>query len=147
MSFRTYQLFSNGKKKIRVNIGLVTNIALKKHQYKESNLSSAHSLSLVFSHPLREVVVVVHGDAVCRVIAVFPPQNMVHLFPLFLTGGGQSTARMASSNTVFRPRWVSAEHSRYFTAPEDQQEGMMGNTVLSSTASSAYVKQGDSKRQ
>jgi len=56
-------LFSNGKK-IRLNIGLVTNITLKKHQYKESNLSSAHSLSLVFSHPLREVVVVVHGDVV-----------------------------------------------------------------------------------
>lgn len=33
-----------------------------------------------------------------------------------LVGCGQSTARMASSNTVFRPRWVKAEHSRYFTA-------------------------------
>lgn len=46
-------LFSNGKK-IRLNIGLVTNIALKKHQYKESNLSSAHSRSLVFSLILSE---------------------------------------------------------------------------------------------
>lgn len=56
--------FSYGKK-IGLNIGLVANITLKKHQYKESNLSSAHSLSLVSSHPLREVVVVVvHGDVV-----------------------------------------------------------------------------------
>ena len=37
-------------------------------------------------------------------------------FFLTLVGWGQSTARMASSNTVFRPRWVRAEHSRYFTA-------------------------------
>lgn len=36
-------------------------------------------------------------------------------FFLTLVGWGQSTARMASSNTVFRPRWVKAEHSRYFT--------------------------------
>lgn len=50
------------------------------------------------------------------VLMVFP-QNMVHLLPLFFTGGGHSTALIASSNTVFRPRWVSAEHSRYFTAP------------------------------
>lgn len=27
------------------------------------------------------------------------------------------TARIASSKTVLRPFWVSAEHSRYFTAP------------------------------
>lgn len=27
---------------------------------------------------------------------------------------------MASSNTVFRPRCVNAEHSRYFTAPGEQ---------------------------
>lgn len=30
---------------------------------------------------------------------------------------GQRTARIASSNTVFRPFWVRAEHSRYLTAP------------------------------
>jgi len=29
---------------------------------------------------------------------------------------GKSTARMASSKTVLRPFWVSAEHSRYLTA-------------------------------
>lgn len=43
--------------------------------------------------------------------------NSRHFLFLFLTGGGQRTARMASSNTVLRPRCVSAEHSRYFTAP------------------------------
>lgn len=32
-----------------------------------------------------------------------------------LVGWGHSTARMASSKTVFSPRWVRAEHSRYFT--------------------------------
>lgn len=45
------------------------------------------------------------------------PQNTVHFLPRFFTGGGHKTARMASSNTVFKPRWVRAEHSRYFTAP------------------------------
>ncbi len=45
------------------------------------------------------------------------PQNTVHFLPLFFTGGGHKTARMASSNTVFKPRWVRAEHSRYFTEP------------------------------
>lgn len=45
------------------------------------------------------------------------PQNTVHFLPGFFTGGGQSTARMASSNTVFKPRCVRAEHSRYFTDP------------------------------
>ena len=30
---------------------------------------------------------------------------------------GHSTARMASSNTVLRPFWVRAEHSRYLVAP------------------------------
>lgn len=30
-------------------------------------------------------------------------------------GWGHRTARIASSKTVFRPRWVRAEHSRYFT--------------------------------
>lgn len=47
--------------------------------------------------------------------------NNVHFLLFFLTGGGQRTARMASSNTVFRPRCVNAEHSRYFTAPGEQE--------------------------
>lgn len=46
-----------------------------------------------------------------------PPQNTVHFLPPFLIGRGQSTARMASSKTVFSPRCVRAEHSRYLTAP------------------------------
>lgn len=29
---------------------------------------------------------------------------------------------MASSKTVFRPRWVSAEHSRYFTESEKERQ-------------------------
>lgn len=29
---------------------------------------------------------------------------------------------MASSKTVFRPRWVSAEHSKYFTESEEGQQ-------------------------
>lgn len=44
-------------------------------------------------------------------------QNTVHFLPGRLTGGGQRTARMASSKTVFKPRWVRAEHSRYLTEP------------------------------
>jgi len=45
------------------------------------------------------------------------PYSTLHFLLLFLTGGGHRTALMASSNTVLRPRWVKAEHSRYFTAP------------------------------
>lgn len=30
---------------------------------------------------------------------------------------GHNTARMASSKTVFKPFWVNAEHSKYFTEP------------------------------
>lgn len=52
------------------------------------------------------------------------PQNTVHFLPLFFTGGGHKTARMASSNTVFKPRWVRAEHSRYFTAPTKPKNPM-----------------------
>lgn len=47
--------------------------------------------------------------------------NNVHFLFFLLTGGGHSTARMASSNTVLRPRCVRAEHSRYFTAPVGQR--------------------------
>ena len=40
------------------------------------------------------------------------------LWPLgFRVGVGQRTARIASSKTFFRPLVVSAEHSRYLTAP------------------------------
>ncbi|TNN49581.1 hypothetical protein EYF80_040199 [Liparis tanakae] len=56
---------------------------------------------------------------------------MVHLFPLFFTGGGQSTARMASSNTVFRPRWVRAEHSRSSLVPT-RMMGVLGQWCLTS---------------
>lgn len=100
---------------------------LKKHQYKESDLKIEHSLSLDLM--LSEKQWLLFMVMWWRVVAVIPPQNMVHLFPLFFTGGGHSTARMASSNTVFRPRWVSAEHSRYFTAPEDQEADMVGEKV------------------
>lgn len=43
--------------------------------------------------------------------------KMTH-FRLGLGGAtGQRTARIASSNTVFNPFCVSAEHSKYFTPP------------------------------
>lgn len=45
-----------------------------------------------------------------------------HFLFLFFTGGGHRTARIASSNTVLRPRCVSAEHSRYFTAPVESKK-------------------------
>lgn len=52
--------------------------------------------------------------------------NNRHFLFLFLTGGGQRTARIASSNTVLRPRCVSAEHSRYLTAPrKDNHRALM----------------------
>ncbi len=44
-------------------------------------------------------------------------QRSRHGRTFFGFGGGHSTARMASSKTVFRPFCVSAEHSRYLTAP------------------------------
>lgn len=53
----------------------------------------------------------------------FPLYNNVHFLFFFLTGGGHRTARMASSNTVLRPRCVRAEHSRYFTEPGRQMRG------------------------
>lgn len=46
---------------------------------------------------------------------ISPSQSTVHLLFLALCGG-VSTARIASSKTCFRPRCVSAEHSRYLTA-------------------------------
>lgn len=42
--------------------------------------------------------------------------NNIHWFFFFGFGFGHRTARIASSNTVFRPFCVSAEHSRYLTA-------------------------------
>lgn len=51
------------------------------------------------------------------VLCVQSVQRSKHFLLGFLTGGGHRTARMASSNTVLRPRCVKAEHSRYFTAP------------------------------
>lgn len=36
---------------------------------------------------------------------------------------------MASSNTVLRPRWVRAEHSRYLTEPGDAAEGTGSHPV------------------
>lgn len=55
------------------------------------------------------------------------PYNNVHFLFFLLTGGGHSTARMASSNTVLRPRCVRAEHSRYFTAPAGRQHRLLVN--------------------
>lgn len=103
---------------------ILANITLKKkHEYKENNLSNAR-LHLPFSALfVSEVVVVLHDDVVCS-------QNTVHLLPLFFTGGGHSTALMASSNTVFRPRWVSAEHSRYFTAPGERKKKKKTSMLL-----------------
>ena len=48
---------------------------------------------------------------------MFCTHKRVHLRLGALVGTGQSTARIASSNTVFSPFCVNAEHSRYFTAP------------------------------
>lgn len=53
--------------------------------------------------------------------------SSVQIFFLTLVGWGQSTARMASSNTVFRPRWVKAEHSRYFTESENENKDILLN--------------------
>ena len=41
----------------------------------------------------------------------------LHLRVFLILGTGHKTARIASSNTVFNPFWVKAEHSKYFTAP------------------------------
>ena len=41
-------------------------------------------------------------------------------------GCGHRTARIASSKTVFRPRWVRAEHSRYFTESGSGQQENRG---------------------
>lgn len=59
--------------------------------------------------------------------------NNRHFLFLFLTGGGQRTARIASSNTVLRPRCVSAEHSRYLTAPRKDSHGALIDTDTQNT--------------
>ncbi|AWP05191.1 Hypothetical protein SMAX5B_012982, partial [Scophthalmus maximus] len=46
--------------------------------------------------------------SLCLFLTLYSSEQV---FFLVLAGLGQSTARMASSNTVFRPRWVKAEHS------------------------------------
>ena len=50
-----------------------------------------------------------------------PVRSLTHSSWHFLLrwgfGFGHRTARIASSNTVLSPFWVSAEHSRYLTAP------------------------------
>ena len=43
--------------------------------------------------------------------------KMMQPFFFLARGLGHKTARIASSNTVFSPFCVSAEHSRYLTAP------------------------------
>lgn len=43
-------------------------------------------------------------------------QRILHLFFFFFSRGIR-TARIASSNTIFNPCWVRAEHSKYFCAP------------------------------
>lgn len=48
---------------------------------------------------------------------------------------------MASSKTVFRPRWVRAEHSRYFTESEVRQQenrGLGQGRVLGKTPPNTY---------
>lgn len=41
--------------------------------------------------------------------------KMVHFFDFLITGGSRA-ATIASSNKLFKPTWVSAEHSSYLTA-------------------------------
>jgi len=43
-------------------------------------------------------------------------QRTLHGRGLGFGFGGHKTALIASSNTVFKPFWVKAEHSRYFAA-------------------------------
>jgi len=59
---------------------------------------------------------VVSNSNICSIFSV-TAYSKTHLRFGFTCSTGQSTARIASSNTVFRPFWVNALHSRYFTAP------------------------------
>ena len=52
----------------------------------------------------------------CVVAVAILSYKRMHVFFFFWTFCGCRTARIASSNTVFKPFCVSAEHSRYFTA-------------------------------
>lgn len=130
MSFKDpMNLFINGKKRDKILV-FFSNIALKK-TFIKSEQSQQYTLRLAsffLSSSWR-------SSGCCSwwwsvVLAVLSFQNMVHLLPLFFTGGGQSTARIASSNTVFRPRWVSAEHSKYFTAPGKNQKALCHENKL-----------------
>lgn len=52
---------------------------------------------------------------------------------------------MASSKTVFRPRWVSAEHSKYFTESEEGQwesRGLSHGEAVSNHSSMEYHSTG-----
>merc|ERR1719261_915408 len=56
---------------------------------------------------------------------------MTHLEPFFFfTVGGHSTTRIASSKTCLRPFCVSAEHSRYLTAPMDFDMSIPSSKVI-----------------
>lgn len=59
----------------------------------------------------------IYTQCMCATIVTIFSYKRVHVFFFFWTFCGCSTARIASSNTVFKPFCVSAEHSRYFTAP------------------------------
>lgn len=60
------------------------------------------------------------GDNFVRFLLLFyfsPPYSSVQLRFFFCGMIGHNTALIASSNTVFSPFCVNAEHSRYLTAP------------------------------
>ena len=58
-----------------------------------------------------------------------PPQRRAHLF--FLAGsGGSKAARIASSNTFFKPFCVRAEHSTYLTALSSLESFSACSTVI-----------------
>lgn len=52
-----------------------------------------------------------------------------HFF-FFGCSGGSKAARIASSNTFFRPFWVRAEHSTYFTARSSRASFSACSTVI-----------------
>lgn len=75
-----------------------------------------------------------------------PNYSSRHFLFLFLTGGGQRTARIASSNTVLRPRCVRAEHSRYLTAPAEKHSLLQTSSNVH-TNRLLQFEQGPSTRQ
>ena len=66
------------------------------------------SLLILFTVFITKQSILLLGSEVYRTL---------HCFFFLILGTGHSTARIASSNTVFKPFCVKAEHSRYFTAP------------------------------